>query len=82
MVVERDGDETVVDVAELERELAESMKEIDTEIRQANREIERQNRRITMPMPGGEYRGSIGQGGARVRLSTLNGRIVLLAAGT
>jgi len=71
VVVDRDEDSTVVDVAELERELAESM-----------REVERETRRMTIALPGGEYKGSIGQGGARVHLSTLSGRILLLAAGS
>lgn len=82
VVIERDGDETLVDVAELERELAESMREVEAEMRQTTRELERQSRRMKFVIPGGEYRGSIGQGGAKVRLSTLNGKILLLAAGT
>lgn len=82
VVVDRDGDSAVVDVAELERELAESMREVASEMREATREAERQTRRMRIAMPGGEYHGAIGQGGAQVRLSTLNGKILLLASGT
>ncbi len=71
-----------VDVPGLERELRESMKEIDVQVRESLREAEGELSRMKFLMPGGEYTGSIGQGGARVRLSTLNGRILVLASGT
>lgn len=82
VVVERDGDETIVDVAELERELEESMRDVERQVRESTREIERSSRAFHFNLPGRQYHGSIGQGGARVRLSTLNGKILLLAAGT
>lgn len=78
-----DSDEDVdVDVPGLERELRESMKEVDVQVRESLREAEGELSRMKFPMPGGEYRGAIGQAGARVRLSTLNGKILLLAAGS
>ncbi|MEP6802083.1 MAG: DUF4097 family beta strand repeat-containing protein [Acidobacteriota bacterium] len=82
VVVERKGDDTIVDVPELERELEESMKDIDVQVRESLRDADRQIGRMKFLMPGGEYKGSIGQGGARVRVSTLTGRIAILATNT
>jgi DUF4097 and DUF4098 domain-containing protein YvlB len=82
VVAEKDGDETVVDLKEIEREIEESMKEVESEVRQSLREAQREMRHLRIVTPGNAYNGSIGQGGARVRLSTLNGSITLLAAGT
>ena len=82
VVVERSGDDVVLDVPELERELAQSMREVEFQVEESLRDAERETGRMKFYMPGGEYHASIGQGGARVRLSTLNGRIALLAAGT
>ncbi|MEO8188973.1 MAG: DUF4097 family beta strand repeat-containing protein [Acidobacteriota bacterium] len=82
VVVERNGDDTVVDVPELQRELEESMKDMDVQIRESLRDVERETTRMKFLMPGGEYNGSTGKGGARVRVSTLTGRIAILAANT
>lgn len=82
VVVQRNGEDVLLDVPELERELAESTREVDAQVRESLRDADREIGRMKFLMPGGEYRGSIGQGGARVRLSTLNGRITLLASGT
>ncbi|HYT32203.1 MAG TPA: DUF4097 family beta strand repeat-containing protein, partial [Thermoanaerobaculia bacterium] len=78
VVVEKDGEDTVVDLKEIEKEIEESMKEVESAVREAQREV----RRLHIVAPGNAYKGSIGQGGARLRLSTLNGSITLLAAGT
>jgi DUF4097 and DUF4098 domain-containing protein YvlB len=78
VVVEKDGEDTVVDLKEIEKEIEESMKDVESEVREAQREV----RRLHIVAPGNAYKGSIGQGGARLRLSTLNGSITLLAAGT
>ncbi|MDQ2870540.1 MAG: DUF4097 domain-containing protein, partial [Acidobacteriota bacterium] len=81
VVVERKGDDTVVDVPELERELEESMRDMDVQVRESLRDAERETSRMKFLMPGGEYKGSIGPaGGARVHVSTLSGRIAILAA--
>jgi DUF4097 and DUF4098 domain-containing protein YvlB len=82
VVVEKDGEDTVVDLKEIEREIEESMKEVESEVRGSLREAQREVRRLRIVTPGNAYKGSIGQGGARLRLSTLNGSITLLAAGT
>ncbi|MCA1582462.1 MAG: DUF4097 family beta strand repeat-containing protein, partial [Acidobacteria bacterium] len=83
VVVERRGADTMVDVAELERDLEESMKDMDVQVRESLRDAERETSRMKFLMPGGEYKGSIGpSGGARVHVSTLNGRIAILAANT
>ncbi len=82
VVVERKGDDTLVDVPELERELEESMRDMDVQVRESLRDAERETSRMKFLMPGGEYKGSIGQGGARVHVSTLSGRIAILAANT
>jgi len=96
VVSDEDGETTVVDVREFEHEMAESMKEIRVQIeegmrnaeegmREAERgmrEAERELRRVRVDTPGRQYSGSMGGGGAQVRLSTLNGNAMLLAAGT
>ncbi|HYK41640.1 MAG TPA: DUF4097 family beta strand repeat-containing protein [Thermoanaerobaculia bacterium] len=81
VVIQRDGNDAVLDVEQLQKELEESMKAVDVQVRESMREVERETRRMKFVIPGGEYRGSIGEGGAKVRLSNLNGRIAVLAAG-
>jgi len=81
VVIQRDGNDTIVDVEQLQKELEEAMKTVDVQVRESMREVERANRRMKFIIPGGEYRGSIGEGGAKVRLSNLNGRIAVLGAG-
>lgn len=86
-IVVRDdaGDETVVDLGEFEAEFTESMKDVEAEMRATEKEIraaQREVRRIRVADPRREYAGSIGKGGADVRVETLNGAVLLLAAGT
>jgi DUF4097 and DUF4098 domain-containing protein YvlB len=81
VVIQRDGNETILDVEQLQKELEESMKAVDVQVRESMKVVERETRRMKFVIPGGEYRGSIGEGGAKVRLSNLNGRIAILAAG-
>jgi DUF4097 and DUF4098 domain-containing protein YvlB len=79
-----DGD-VEVDVQEIEKEIEDSMKEmkeVEVEVRDSMREAAHELRHIRILNPRREYSGSIGQGGASVRLSTLNGAITLLASGT
>ncbi len=82
-VLVRDPDEgdIVVDLRDVEREIERSMREVEIEVRRAMREVERETRILTL-LPGREYTGSVGQGGASVHVSTLNGAITVLAAGT
>ena len=96
IIEDEDGNRQEIDLAQLDQELADSMKELEVQIerntndveRQAReiekqqREIERQVRRIEIPNPQREYSGSIGKGGPDVRMETLNGKVLLLAAGT
>lgn len=96
VVQDEDGETTVVDVREFEQEMSESMKEVRTQIEEGMREAEqgmreaergireaeRQLRRVRIDTPGRSYSGSIGKGGAQIRLATLNGNAVLLVAGT
>jgi DUF4097 and DUF4098 domain-containing protein YvlB len=93
-----DGEAVVVDLKELEAELEESMKNVDAEIRQAMRSVEGAVQRgvsdsvrgrIRGGIPGlrildprRSYAGRVGNGGAKVRLSALNGSILLVASGT
>jgi DUF4097 and DUF4098 domain-containing protein YvlB len=93
-----EGDEgVVVDLRDLEEELEESMRDVDVEIRRTTRSVEervrgnvrenvrdrvRGTREIWIVDPRRSYSGRVGEGGGRVRLSALNGAIVLLAAGT
>jgi DUF4097 and DUF4098 domain-containing protein YvlB len=85
--VKGDDDGTaVVDLKELEKELEESMRNADVEIREAVRS-ERSARGGTVRGfrfldPRRSYSGRIGDGGAKVRLSALNGSILLLASGS
>ncbi len=85
VVQDEEGDESEVDINEIEAEIAESMKGVEAEMRdneKAMREVQREMRRIRIPDPRREYSGAIGKGGASVRIETLNGAVMLLAAGT
>ena len=93
VVHEGDNETTAVDVGELEREIEESMRDAqqeaadetpaaDDEADRDSRKHRRVERRIQVVNPMRQYSGSIGKGGADVRLTTLNGTILLLAAGT
>jgi DUF4097 and DUF4098 domain-containing protein YvlB len=89
-----DDEPVVVDLKELEKELEESMRNVDVEIRQAMRSVEagvrgsvrdgirRGVRGFRVLDPRRSYSGRVGDGGAKVRLSALNGSILLLASGT
>ena len=71
----KDGDDDVViDLSELN----EVMAELDREMADLGREI---SRSITVNL-NRAYEGTIGDGGASVRASNLNGRILILAEGT
>ncbi len=96
VVEDEDGNRQEIDLSQLDQELADSMKEIQVqienntreteqqqrEIERQQRQIEKQIRRIEIPNPQREYTGSIGKGGPEVRMETLNGKVLLLAAGT
>jgi DUF4097 and DUF4098 domain-containing protein YvlB len=82
VIVQRDGSDVIVDTEQLQKELEESMRNVDVQIRESMHVVERENRRMKFVFPGGEYKGSIGEGGATVRLSNLNGRMAVLAAGS
>jgi DUF4097 and DUF4098 domain-containing protein YvlB len=82
VVVRPEDDDVVVDVEALEKELAESMKDVDIEVRDSLRGVNRDLRRLKIIDMRREYSGSVGQGGGKVRLTTLNGPITLLAAGS
>jgi DUF4097 and DUF4098 domain-containing protein YvlB len=98
VVVTEDGDGAgVVDLRDLEKELDESMRDVDVEIRRTTRSVEervrenvresvrdrvRGDRKIWIVDPQRSYSGRVGEGGGRVRLSALNGAILLLATGT
>ena len=71
----KDGDEDVViDLSELN----EAMGELNREMENLGREI---SRSITVNL-NRAYEGTVGDGGASVRVSNLNGRILVLAEGT
>jgi DUF4097 and DUF4098 domain-containing protein YvlB len=82
VVVGHEGDETVIDVEALQRELEESLKNVDVEVHESLRGANRELRRMKFFDMRREYSGSVGQGGGKVHLSTLNGSILLLASGT
>jgi DUF4097 and DUF4098 domain-containing protein YvlB len=76
-----DGDDIVVDLREVQREIEQSMREVEIAVRRGLREAAHEAQIFTL-MPGREYTGSVGQGGASVHASTLSGSITVLAAGT
>ena len=82
VVVRRDGDEVLVDVEALQREIEESMKQVDVELRGTQRDYNRELKRWTVLNLHREYKGSTGPGGGKLRVTTLNGSIAILAAGT
>jgi DUF4097 and DUF4098 domain-containing protein YvlB len=100
VVHDEDGEESSVEVGELERQIEESMREAQQEMeenardseearrdaqqkmRDAERNLHRVQREIRVVTPGRDYSGSVGKGGTDVRMTTLNGTVLLLAAGT
>jgi DUF4097 and DUF4098 domain-containing protein YvlB len=78
----KDGDEDVViDLSELNEALADlnrEMADLDREMADMGREI---SRSITVNL-NRSYEGTVGDGGAFVSVSNLNGRILVLAEGT
>jgi DUF4097 and DUF4098 domain-containing protein YvlB len=82
VVVEGEGEEVIVDLQELEKEIEESMKDAEAQARESMRGMDREMRRFRLFTPGNEYGGSVGGGGARVKVSTLNGSITVLATGS
>jgi DUF4097 and DUF4098 domain-containing protein YvlB len=83
-IVVEDGQdgETVIDTEELARLIDESMRDVEAQVRESTNETERVLRRVQIPLPGSRYSARVAGGGARVQVSTLNGNITLLAAGT
>jgi len=82
VVKDEEGDESVVDIGEIEAEFDESMRDEPEGSEKEGRRVQREIRRIRVPDPRREYSGAIGKGGASVRIETLNGAVLLLAAGT
>ena len=78
-----DEDEgSLLDLKELEEGLEEALRDVEIEIQHSAREAERAVREIRILDPRRSYRGKVGEGGPRVRMTSLNGSITLLAAGT
>ncbi len=85
VVTDEEGESTTVDLDELDAELSESMRDFEEELRDAEeqiRESPREVRQVRIVDPRREYTGSIGKGGASIRIETLNGTVAVLAAGT
>jgi DUF4097 and DUF4098 domain-containing protein YvlB len=82
VIVRDDGEDVVVDVEALRREIEESMKDVEVEVRDSVRDANREIKRMKIFESHRSYSGSIGQGGGKMRLSTLNGSIAVLASGT
>lgn len=89
VVEDEDGNRRQVDLEDLDQELAESMRQVEISIERGMRdnektiqEVERQLQRIEVPNPHRDYSGAVGKGGAEVHMETLNGKVLLLAAGT
>ena len=90
VIVHSEDGETEVDLGQLEEELQSTMRDAEAAIeegtregvREGMREAQREVRRIRVVDPRQEYNGSVGNGGADVKLETLNGAIAVLAEGT
>ncbi|HEY2797703.1 MAG TPA: DUF4097 family beta strand repeat-containing protein [Thermoanaerobaculia bacterium] len=86
VVVHSEDGETEVDLGQLEEELQSTMRDAEAAIeegtREGVREAQREMRHIRVVDPRQEYSGSVGNGGADVKLETLNGAIAVLAEGT
>lgn len=83
--LERSMKEIQIQIEDNTRELEKQQREMEKQERESEKErrqIERQIRRIEVPNPQREYSGSIGKGGPDVRMETLNGKVLLLVAGT
>lgn len=76
-----DGDEWI-DTQELAREIEDSLREVATEIRESTREAQKAVREIRVVLPDRRYSARFGGGGATLRSTSLNGNVILLAAGT
>ena len=79
VVEDEEGESHVVDLSELDEELSDSMRQVEISIEQGMADGVRQ---IRVPNPHREYTGSVGKGGASIHMQTLNGAVLLLAAGT
>jgi DUF4097 and DUF4098 domain-containing protein YvlB len=71
-------DDPLVDMDEIEREIEESLREVEIKAK----EVEWTSRKVLFSLPERRYSATFGGGGAKIRSSTLNGSITLLAAGT
>ena len=82
VVVRDEGEDVIVDIEALQKEIEQSVRQVEVQLRDAERDVNREMRRLKVLQLHHDYVGSIGQGGGRLRLSTLNGTIAVLAAGT
>jgi DUF4097 and DUF4098 domain-containing protein YvlB len=90
VVIHSEDGETEVDLGKLEEELQSAMQDAEAAVEEGTREgvhegmkeAQRELRRIRVVDPRQEYGGSVGSGGADVKLETLNGAIAVLAEGT
>jgi DUF4097 and DUF4098 domain-containing protein YvlB len=84
--LEREIEESLRDAQremdESARESEEARRDAEQRMRDAERNLRKVEREIRVVTPGRDYSGSIGKGGADVRMTTLNGTVLLLAAGT
>ncbi len=75
VIQDEDGNRQEIDLSELDSELDDTMKQVEIS-------IARGMQRIEVPNPNRSYSGTIGKGGPDVHMETLNGKVILLAAGT
>jgi hypothetical protein len=81
VVVREEGEDVVVDVEALQKEIEQSVRQAEVQMRDAERDYTREMRRMKIQLHR-DYSGAIGQNGGKLRLSTLNGSIAVLAEGT
>lgn len=77
-----EGENLLVDPERLAQEIEASLGNFELEGAESARKGEKTVRRMRIPIPGRNYSGRLGGGGARIAASTLNGNIAILKAGT
>ncbi|HTO87916.1 MAG TPA: DUF4097 family beta strand repeat-containing protein [Thermoanaerobaculia bacterium] len=82
IVREQDDGQVVIDTEQLSREIEEALGDAEIEVRDSGEDLDKSLRQLRVVLPGRDYTAKVGGGGPTIKTNTLNGNIVLLAAGT
>jgi DUF4097 and DUF4098 domain-containing protein YvlB len=82
IVREREDGQVVIDSEQLSREIEEALGDAEIEVHDSGGDLDRSFRRLRVVLPEREYTAKVGGGGPKVRTTTLNGNITMLAAGS